>query len=63
MPPDEEPEPDEPLMPPDDELEPGEPLIPPRVPELPMPSSLWLPRSVRLPNELLPELPDFPDRP
>ena len=50
-------------MPPDDELEPGEPLIPPRVPELPMPSSPWLPRSVRLPNELLPELPDFPDRP
>jgi hypothetical protein len=31
-----------------------EPLMPPRVAELPMPSSPWLPRSVRLPDELLP---------
>ena len=76
MPPDDELEPDEPLMPPDDELEPGvpllppgdelepgEPLMPPRVAELPMPSSFWLPRSVRLPNEPPPgaELPGFPE--
>jgi hypothetical protein len=61
--PDEELEPDDPLIPPDDELEPDEPLMPPRVLELPMPSSFWLPRSVRLPNEPPPvaELPGFPD--
>ena len=43
-------EPEEPLMPPLCE-EPDEPLMPPREAELPRPSSFWLPRSVRLPDE------------
>jgi hypothetical protein len=49
------PELDDPFIPPLDEPEPEEPLIPPREAELPMPSSLWFPRSVRLPRE--PEVP------